>query len=228
MNVSDIVALARKLTMTDSRQVTDTDAVSYLNIVYSDLWSTIAKDVNEDAFFHTWYVNTLAYVNTYGLPVSGSGNIGMLANLGVSIQYHAGEDYRKLRQSRLSALPSDLDSYRQYENIVDPFFVLSDDYVMVYPEPTESVIAGLKIYGHRTYDDLTISSVESGVGIPREFHALLAIGMKRYIFASRGMSSEERTAATEYAEEKDRMVTLLSEQNLAPIESTFPDLSHLE
>lgn len=227
MNAQDIVALARKLTCTDATQVLDADAVVFLNVVYDDLWTSIARDTGEDFFFHTWYINTLAGENTYALPSESGTQIGLLYSLAVSLQYNANGDYTKLREARISSLAEDLDTYRSLQPTSDPFFVMGDMYVMLFPEPKESVIEGLKLYGMRRHKDLSISSSENAIELPKETHTLLAQGMCAYIWSSRGKTDEARAAQRDYLEAKDRMIRRMAERVLVPAESVMPNLSFL-
>ncbi len=224
MNVQSIADLARSLTGSDSAQVPDATFLSYANIVYDDLWTTIAKEVDEDYFFHTWYVNTLAGVNTYSLPSETGVNIGMIASLGASIRHTNTSDYVRLRQSRVSALDHDLAIYRYAQSQLDPFFVLGDTHILVFPEPSESVIQGLKLYGVRANSTLAMDTPETAIGIPRPFHHLLALGVRAYIQEARGNLEEATVARAHYHEEKSRMIRHLSERQLGSDETRMPDL----
>jgi hypothetical protein len=227
MNVQSIADLARNLSVVDAVQVSDATLLSFVNIAYADLWSAIAREVNEDFFFHTWYVNTVAGTNAYSLPVETGTTVGMLAGLGVSMRYRAGGEYVRLRQSRVSSLDRDLDSYASSQSEGDAFFVLGDTHILVFPEPTESVTAGIKLYGIRACAPLVLADTEPSVAIPREYHHLISLGARAYIHESRGNPSEAEAARAHYEAEKARMVRHLSERMLGADISVMPDLSHL-
>lgn len=153
--------------------------------------------------------------------------MGFSAGLGVSVRYREGGPYVRLRQSRVSSLPRDLDSYASDQGEGDPFFVLGDTHVLVFPEPTESVTEGLKIYGIRTAAPLAIGDTESAVELPREYHHLVSLGARAYVHESRGNTVEAETSRAHYERERSRMTRHLSERVLAASESVMPDLSRL-
>ena len=227
MDASDIIGLARTLTHTDSYQIPDATALTFLNIVYKDLTGMIAREVNEDYFFHTWYIDLLANTNTYGLPAGDDPYVGMLANISISVQYHASGQYVRLRSMSPSSVEADLDLYRRIQPETDPFYVLTDSYVMLYPEPRESVIAGLKIYGVRESSDLTLTSTASALDIPSDYQHIIALGMRRYILSSRGQEEEALIAQKSYEDEKRRMVIQLTEHDLGSTQSVMPSTYHL-
>ncbi|HRI36367.1 MAG TPA: hypothetical protein PK765_04845 [bacterium] len=227
MNVQSIADLARSLSVVDAVQVPDDTLLPFVNIVYADLWSTIVREVNEDFFFHTWYINTIGGTNAYSLPVETGTTVGMVAGLGVSVKYRPTGEYVRLRQSRVSSLDRDLDSYTVSQSEADPFFILGDTHILVFPEPTESVIGGMKLYGVRASTALVMTDSESSVAIPREYHHLIALGVRAYIHESRGNLSESESARAHYEREKERMARHLSERMLGTETSTMPDLSHL-
>ena len=224
---SSIISLARTLTHTDSAQIPDATALTFLNIIYDDLTSAIAREVNQDYFFHTWYADLIAGSNTYSLPARDSTHVGLLALIGISVRYDSRADYTPLRQMRPGSVQGDLDTYRRLQPACDPFFVVADPYVMIYPDPQESVIAGLKIYGIRRADPLALDSTEGSIMVPSEYHHIFALGIRRYILSSRGQEDEALLAERSYTAEKQKMLTQLAERDLASTTSVMPDISFL-
>lgn len=227
MHVQSIVDLARSLSVVDAAQVPDATMMSFVNIAYADLRAAIVREVNEDYFFHTWHIGTLAGVNAYSLPAETLTTVGLSVGLGVSLRYREDGPYVRLRQSRASSLPRDLDSYASSQSEADPFFVLGDTHVLVFPEPSESVDEGLKLYGIRAAAPLAIGDPESSVELPREYHHLVSLGARAYVHESRGLLSEAETARAHYERERTRMTRHLSERVLGAATSVMPDLSRL-
>lgn len=54
MTINDVRGLARLLTYTDTINLSNTDALKYLNIVYKDIENKIVSKVNEDFFYEEW------------------------------------------------------------------------------------------------------------------------------------------------------------------------------
>ena len=227
MNITQILSLGRKLAYADSAQVPDVDALTYAQTVYNDLWNTVVREVNADYFAYTWYIDTKSGVSTYGLPVASADSSGLFASVTVNVRFSASDTvYRKLRQGSLASLQEDTSVYA---NVIPDqgFFILSGNYVQIFPVPDEGLIAGLKICGIKNADSLTLSTTEAQLALPIPYHSLVSLGMRRYIYESRGMLAEANAAKQEYEEEKKRMVEQLSVRHMEPVESREPYLGNL-
>lgn len=69
MDVSSIVSLARTLTHTDSNQITDADAMTYLNLAYKRIANVITSEIDEDYFWDIFDTDTFANQSEYVLPI---------------------------------------------------------------------------------------------------------------------------------------------------------------
>ena len=158
MTVDNIIELARKMTYTDNVQVTDADALIYLNAVYHDIENRIVTEVDEDYFWDKFTISgsTVAGQNEYTIPQSTSTQRGLNKVERVEFKYKTTDTYTKLMKSdSISNYTEYSDEYWQNNTRTqDAFFDVRDGSVFVYPKPSEAVPAGLILYGTGTLIDL--------------------------------------------------------------------------
>ena len=140
MDVSAIYTLARTLTYTDSTQMPDATMAIFANVVYHDMENCIVSQVNEDFFYQEWLADTVIDQREYTFPVKASTTAGLKKLLGVSVKYKTTDtEYQKLRESKLANNSDDLAYYQDGQSATDPFFIIGDNSVFIYPDPKEVV-----------------------------------------------------------------------------------------
>lgn len=226
MDVSALYSLARTLTYTDSNQMPDATLAIFANVVYHDLENTIVSQVNEDFFYQEWLTNTVIDQREYTFPVKAGTTAGLKKLLGVSLKYKTtNTEFQKLRESKLSNNSDDLAYYLDNQTEKDPFFIIWDNSVFVYPDPEEVVTGGLKLYGVSNLWDIATGGTEASVKIPIEHHEKIAIGMMQYIYQARGLLGESTSAYNLYNQKKIDLVNDLSDRNKSPVTSLLPTLT---
>ncbi len=229
MDVSAIYTLARTLTYTDSTQMPDATLAIFANIVYHDLENCIVSQVNEDFFYQEWLADTVIDQREYTFPVKSGTTAGMKKLLGVSVKYKTTDtEYQKLRESKLANNSDDLAYYQDGQPSTDPFFIIGDNSVFIYPDPEEVVTSGIKLYGVCNLGDIATSGTEVSVKIPIEHHEKIAIGMMQYIYQARGLLNEAISALNLYNQKKIDIVNELSDRNKSPVTSLLPNLTYLK
>ena len=126
----------------------DATLAIFANLAYHDLENVIVSQVNEDFFYQEWLADTVVDQREYTFPVKASTTAGLKKLLGVSVKYKTTDtEYQKLRESKLSNNDADLLYYLDNQPESDPFFIIGDNSVFLYPDPEEVVTGGLKLYG---------------------------------------------------------------------------------
>lgn len=229
MDVSAIYTLARTLTYTDSTQMPDATLAIFANIVYHDLENCIVSQVNEDFFYQEWLADTVIDQREYTFPVKSGTTAWMKKLLGVSVKYKSTDtEYQKLRESKLANNSDDLAYYQDGQPSTDPFFIIGDNSVFIYPDPEEVVTGGIKLYWVCNLGDIATSGTEVSVKIPIEHHEKIAIGMMQYIYQARGLLNEAISALNLYNQKKIDIVNDLSDRNKSPVTSLLPNLTYLK
>jgi hypothetical protein len=228
MDVSAIYSLARTITGTDSTGLPDATAQLLLRISYRDLVNAIKTQVNEDYFYDEWTADTVGGQREYTLPARTGSVTGCNKILGISVkQSSTSTEFTKAFEMSIGALPDDLSSYSDQQDASNPFYVISDNSVFLYPTPSESVTGGLKIYGVADPIDVATGGAESTVKIPLEHHETLVHGLVYWHYVSQNRSDRIAESKARYEEAKRYMVSSLTDRTMTPKESILPDLTVL-
>ena len=148
---------------------------------------------------------------------------------GISIKLKATDTtYTKCRATTLSNLDKDLQWYSLNQPTTDPFYVISDNSVFIYPSPTEVIAGGILFYGIGDPIELLTGGTEASVKIPLEYHYMIPLGMEQFIFGARRLDNEKAQAKNNYEVEKQKMVSGITDRIETPQTSTMPDLTHLK
>lgn len=222
MNLLNLRDLTRTLTYSTSWQVSDSQLNIYLNIVYKTLVEDIHQDVREDYMADIFTTDTVASQCEYTLPERGW-SVPWLSNVtGVSINYKKDwvDNWRQARAEKLSNLDHDLSYYETAQSYTDPFYIIYDTGLRIYPTTQESTTGWLKIYGTKEVLDLS-----ADVDVPlidQMWHYVIAIWAKQYVFAQRGQFDKQTAAINEYTLEKKKMLNSLTDRDLSPVERLAP------
>lgn len=131
---------------------------------------------------------------------------------GVAISSQS-QDWRKLRSSRFSNLDRDQEWYRINQPQTDPFYIMYGSWVFIYPVPPQNAQNSVRIYC--TLDVKDLASGDTPI-IDDNWHYVLAVALKKYIFKSKGMQNEAADATNEFEIEKRKMINTISDTQLMP------------
>ena len=165
---------------TDEIAVDNTKALNFLNRARRDIFNEIRK-VN-DFFFFNYYsvVNSVIWQEEYTIQQRTSTLSWIPKVIWVSIKYNNSYDFKKARLENINNLTQDLSWYKTNQSNQDPFYLVLDKSIFIFPAPTENIEGSIKIYGITDLPDVTISWDENDIGIPLEFAHLLPLMMKKY------------------------------------------------
>ena len=179
---------------------------------------TITTEIDEDYFWDYWTADTVAGQSEYALPSD------LKKVLGVSVKRLSTDtEYWKLKESRLSNYPRDILAYVQKNPVNDPFFIIAENSVFVYPAPTESVTGGIRIYGVKQFTDLTSTSTSAQILIPETHHQIISFGLAKYIYQIRQLFDKAQIQEQMYEHAKADMVVELGDRVMSPVEGQLPN-----
>lgn len=222
MTVPNIIDLARALTHTTSTQVTDAQALVYLNIVYHDLENTIVTDVNEDFFWDKLTTDLVAWQNEYVLPIA-SATVNWVRKISsASIKWtNDYTEYVKLNADSTNNSAYTIDQLRDNTDIWNWFYELREWSVFIYPKPESEIVWWLQLNTILALKDLTGTDTETEIfpnqSTLRQFHHILAIWMKQYIYSQQREFWEKDNAVQEYEALKMKTVNYLQDRNNSPV-----------
>ena len=227
MTVSNIIDLARALTHTTSTQITDTQALTYLNIAYHDIENSITTEVTEDFFWDTFTTDLVSDQNEYILPVASATANWVRKVSDASIKWtNDYTEYVKLKSDSTNNSSYTLDQLKSKQPIWNWFYELREWSVFIYPQPSNSITNWLKLNVILALKDLTSSDAETLIfpnqSTLRQFHYTLAIWMKQYIYSQQREFWEKDNAMQEYNMEKQKIIKHLQGRNNAPVEWYLP------
>lgn len=224
MTVDQIISLARTLTYTDSGQVSDADALIFLNIVYHDIYSRIVNEVDEDYFWDVFSADTIENQNEYVLPLWSATTQWLFKITRVEVKRKSTDSYfRNVPSWTLSNYQKRSDVWIQNNLTLEKeFYDIRENSIFIYPKPTEAITWWIKVSGIKTLIDL-VSGGEENTIFPlnpelRAYHNILALGMVKYINMTKGKTNEKNDAVSEYEREVQKMMSHIGNRNTWPVE----------
>lgn len=212
---------------TDAIAVNDTKALNFLNRARRDIFNEIRKV--EDFFFYNYFtaLTTVQNQEEYTIQQRTEVVSWIPKIISVSIKYRPTDDFKKARLESIHNLEKDLDWYKINQSVQDPFYLVMDKSVFIYPAPTEAIENGFRIYWITDLPDVLITWTASDVWIPLEFAHLLPLMMKKYYYSSRNMLNEKNDAINEIAIEINKMKSWIT-RNDEPVISEDLNLYYLQ
>lgn len=172
MDVSTIITLSRDQTWTPAWQIADSDYLTYLNIIYKDIFSRLSVNSKK----YAWdYFNTQvnAWQDEYILPKPSEDSTG------IKLVLTAFLDGKKLPLY-------DSSLYTSEQDIVDPHFhehpyaILRDGSIFLVPIPKKD--GYLHIEWKYIPLDLELTTDSDEIKLPHEYHNIMVKGLNSLIF----------------------------------------------
>lgn len=227
MDLAEIYTMSRLNTGVDSTNMPDATLLTITNVTYRDLINIITSEVSEDFFYDEWTTSTVAGQTEYTFPVRSSTVSGLKKLESVSLKYKSTDtEFTVAIPSKLTSLTYDKSWYSDNQSTANPFFIVYDKSVSIFPAPTE--INDMKMYGVSDPIELQAAATESLIKIPVDFHHIIVLGNEYRIYKARRMTNEKNDALNEYKTEIRKMVSQLSDRIIKSLESEMPYLNHLK
>lgn len=191
----------------------------YLNIVYKKMVGNI-MDLWKNYFWQTWETNLVAGQTEYNLkPViqSPSQEFGQYKIERVLIKYKDNDEYTRAEQRDWDKLEYSQEWYADNQTFSQPFFVISDQSIFVFPASKFNVANGLQLEGSERPYDLTDTMTQDDILVPSEFHDVIATWMKQYVYQNRNQLNEKNDARNEYQQELNEMLWQLSTRRTSAV-----------
>ena len=139
--------------------------------------------------------------------------------------------YKKLNNIDTEISDYSRDYLRSETNKENGIREIKDSSVFIYPTPENDVTSGLKVAAVINQIDLVVDGTEDTI-FPdhselRQYHYLLALGMKEYIYQIRGLINEKNDARQEYQEEKQVLMEYLTDRYNSPTEGFLLNWTNL-
>lgn len=237
MTVDNILAQARNQTKTNTSQVSASNALLWLNIVYHETLAVIRSYVSEDFFFDMWVTDALAdQINgEYTFPEQDTTNPGLEKLKRVEVKPASTDLYYKTaRQVDVRSLPEGWDYYLQNQPAGDPIYFVADRSFFLAPNYTDDSAGDsgneqIRLFGIKQAVDLASGGAEATILVPREYHGrVLALGIEKYIYSFLQKHQEATMAENKYRAALLQMASELSDRDISEGLMSLPDDAHLQ
>ncbi len=232
MDVNSIIGLARTLTHTDEEQITDANALLYANIVYHDLANAI-MEIDEDFFWDIFITTPIVWQNEYTFAKWSSTTRWMKKIQRIQIKWADTDSFQTLMNSdTLANYPTTTDRLNTQISTDNGFFDIKDGSYFIYPAPTEAVTSGLEVQATTTLIDLLLTDTEEDI-FPRnsdlrDYHQIISIGMKQYIYSQQGLTNDKNDSINEYNQKKEEMLDTIKDRFFNPVITQLPNAYNLK
>lgn len=222
--------------MTDNaRNAWDIDAslvLNWFNKYYHEIENEIATFIMDWYFDSELTFNLIANQDTYALPLWNSGGPAttwvpeFYKMLEVSIKYKDDKKYLLAREYPEWDLILPEDAYSEIEPRLLPMFKLTRKSIKIYPTPKENVTAGLKIRYAWTSPDVSASTKEDELTIPRQYIPVI-LDWCSWQNAMTVRDPNVMMFKQNYLEWVNKLLTQLSDRYIQPTNYRNPYLRHL-
>lgn len=229
MTVDEIIDWWCENAWTTTEQVTATKALRYANIVYHELEELVRNEIDEDYFYDYFTTDTVADQWEYVLEEQTWLSKGITKIRSVEILFSDNDtEYRKVRPFGSASLSDSESKTAISQSQGDPFYIIKDNSIFIYPIPDESVADWLRVHCSVNLLDLIAWSDEDTVKIPRNFHYVIALWMKKYIAGYRGLDGTAKAWVDLYEQWKKSIISYLKNRTSTPIDQDLPVLTNLQ
>lgn len=236
MNPQEILAFFRDISGFSERQIDDNDAYDFMNRVYRDFWIDIV-DLDKNYWRDTWTTDSVANRNEYKLKqpndwaTDRADKRGMEKIENVSVKMDSTDtEFKLCKVKDYDYLWRNIEYFENHQSQDDPFVIISDESVFIYPIPDETIPDGIELQGIRspfTLDATTTSSLD--ILVPKGHREVIAIWMKYRAYSKRMLLNEKNDALNEYNLAKKEALKQLSTRLVTPIyRKDAQDLSNYE
>ena len=215
MDVSTIIALSRKQTSATVWQISDADYLKYLNIVYKDIFSILGTN-SKKYTWNTFTTNIVADQKEYVLPRPDTNKTWM--SLLLDCFYNG---------KKIPVYDSTMNRYIEESN-GNPYWVLRDGSIFLYPTPKENITWGLVLEGRYIPLDLKVTDWQSDIKLEPQYHNILVQWLNALIFGEKQIFDKQQIWDGYYRASIKSMQSEWAMENESAYHVIDPNLSFLE
>ena len=190
MDVSTLIWLSRKQTATTTWQISDNDYLTYLNIIYKDIFSRLATSTKKYTW-QTYTTDVIKWQNEYVIPRRENDQTWI--NLVLEAFYN---------NNRINIYDSDirrtLDETEEEKKNWTHYWVIRDWSLFIYPTPYENISNWLRIEWKYIPLDLALTDTEWDIKLASQHHWVLLSWLNSLVFAEKQVFDKEQLKRQEY------------------------------
>jgi hypothetical protein len=216
MDVSTIISLSRKQTSTTTWQISDNDYLTYLNIVYKDIFSRLST-ASKKYTWQTYVTDVVADQTEYTIPAPVSTQTWLKLVLDVFYKWE-----------KIKIYDSDIRDNETVAEYVKPYGIIRDWSIFIYPTPKEDIEWWLRMEWKYIPLELELTDTETYIKLPAEYHNVMVKWLNSYVFGEKQVFDKQQLRENAYLWAIQQIMTEWSFENESAYHVEDADLSFLE
>lgn len=216
MDVSTIISLSRKQTSTTTWQISDNDYLTYLNIVYKDIFSRLST-ASKKYTWQTYVTDVVSDQTEYTIPAPVSTQTWLKLVLDVFYKWE-----------KIKIYDSDIRDNETVAEYVKPYGIIRDWSIFIYPTPKENIEWWLRMEWKYIPLDLELTDTETYIKLPAEYHNVMVKWLNSYVFGEKQVFDKQQLRENAYLWAIQQIMTEWSFENESAYHVEDADLSFLE
>ena len=199
MDVSTIINLSRKQTSTTAWQIADADYLTYLNIIYKDIFSRLSVNAKK----YTWQSYTtdvVAWQQEYIIPQPSDTQTWLKLVLDC-FYIHEWKD------KRIPIYDASINIDYEINKNKKPYWVLRDGSIFIYPVPEEDIEWWLRLEWKYIPLDLTLTDTQEDIKLAPEYHNILVKWLNSLVFGEKQVFDKQQLREGYYLQAIQQMQT---------------------
>lgn len=223
MNWLELKEMLITSTTTEDYNITDNQYYTWLSLAHTKIAESIKTKVDSKYFFRWFDTDTVIWQSAYNLlPVS-------LVDA-IYIKYTEDWEYIKATPRDVTELDYDLDYYRKNQDETDPFYLISDQLIHIFPTANNyDIQRWLKVLWKTSVWKIVDSTIEWQVFLWEllDYHDMIVEYAKRYVYEYIKDRTWKWDSIVEYDRMFDRMISEISYRWSNPITYKEANLDYL-
>lgn len=199
MDVATIINLSRKQTNTPAWQIADADYLTYLNVIYKDIFSRLA--VNSKRYtWQSYTTNVVAWQSEYIIPQPSDTQTWLKLILDCFYKH-------EWKDKRIPIYEASINTDYDINKNDLPYWVLRDGSIFLYPTPTTNETNGLRLEWKYIPLDLTLSNTSDEIKLAPEYHNILVKWLNSLVFWEKQVFDKQQLREGYYLQAIQQMQT---------------------
>lgn len=205
MDVSTIINLSRKQTSTTAWQIADADYLTYLNIIYKDIFSRLSVNAKKYTW-QTYTTDVVAWQQEYIIPQPSDTQTWLKLVLDC-FYIHEWKD------KRIPIYDASINIDYEINKNKQPYWVLRDGSIFIYPVPEEDIADWLRLEWKYIPFDLTLTNTSDEIKLAPEYHNILVKWLNSLVFGEKQVFDKQQLREGYYLQAIQQMQTEWSFEN---------------
>ena len=199
MDVSTIITLSRNQTWTSASQISDTDYLRYLNIIYNDIFSRLS--VNSKKYtWQSYTTDVIAWQQEYIIPQPSDTQTWLKLILDCFYKH-------EWKDKRIPIYDASINIDYEINKNKKPYWILRDGSIFIYPIPEEDIEWWLRLEWKYIPSDLELTSTQADIKLAPEYHNILVKWLNHLVFGDKQVYDKQQLRESYYLQAIQQMQT---------------------